>query len=77
MCVSLPDQDPAKKWARKAWATFERSAKIKEICFNLNNVRIRGKELEPVVNKDLSKRVRAVPIKFRDQMIARNDIREF
>ena len=38
-------------------------------------MRIRGKELDPVVNKDLSKKIRVVPYKLGDQKIARNDIR--
>ena len=75
MRLSLSDPDPTKKWSRKGWITFERKSKIKEICFNLNNVRIRGKELDPVVNKDLSKKIRSVPYKLGDQKIARNDIR--
>ena len=75
MRLSISDPDPTKKWSRKGWVTFERKSKIKEICFTLNNVRIRGKELDPVVNKDLSKKIRVVPYKLGDQKIARNDIR--
>ena len=73
--VCISDPDPAKKWARRGWVTFERKAKIKEICFNLNNVRIRGCELGPVVNKDLSKRIRLVSAITNDSKVARNDIK--
>eukprot|EP00090_Calanus_glacialis_P009054 TRINITY_DN17399_c0_g1_i2.p1 TRINITY_DN17399_c0_g1~~TRINITY_DN17399_c0_g1_i2.p1 ORF type:complete len:694 (+),score=198.03 TRINITY_DN17399_c0_g1_i2:111-2192(+) len=73
VCISDPDQ--AKKWARRAWVTFERETKIKEICFNLNNVRIRGSELGPVVNKDLSKRIRTVAAIYNHSKVARNDIK--
>jgi len=73
ICIS--DPDPAKKWTRRGWVTFARETKIKEICFNLNNVRIRGCELSPVVNKDLSKRIREVPAFCNDIKIARNDVK--
>ena len=71
ICIS--DPDPAKKWTRRGWVTFARETKIKEICFNLNNVRIRGCELSPVVNKDLSKRIREVAAICNDVKVARND----
>ena len=73
ICVSAPD--PHKKWTIKCWITYERSAKIREICFNLNNTRIKDKELDSVVNKDLSKRIRTVSSIYTEQKIARNDIR--
>ena len=72
---SISPPDPLKKWTRKGWITFERKAKIKEICFNLNNTKIRGKELDTVVNKDLSKRIRPVSHIFNDQRVARCDVK--
>ena len=73
--LSLSQPDQTKKWSRRAWVTFERKAKIKELCLRLNHVRLRGKELNPVVNKDLSKRIRSVPSLYSDQSIARNDLK--
>ena len=73
ICVSAPD--PSKKWTMKSWITYERSAKIREICFNLNNTKIKDKDLDSVVNKDLSKRVRPVSSIYTEQKIARNDVR--
>ena len=58
LVLSEPDQN--NKFTRKCWVTFERNAKIREICFGLNNVKIREHDLKPVVNKDLSKRIRPV-----------------
>ena len=58
LVLSEPDQN--NKFTRKCWLTFERNAKIREICFGLNNVKIREHDLKPVVNKDLSKRIRPV-----------------
>ena len=46
---------------------------VKEICFNLNNLRIKDGELGPVVNKDLSKRVRCVPQFVRDKEVMKHD----
>ena len=73
ICVSAPD--PNKKWTMKSWITYERSAKIREICFNLNNTRMKDKELDSVVNKDLSKRIRPVSGIYTEHKIARNDVR--
>ena len=58
LVLSEPDQN--NKFTRKCWITFQRDAKIREICFGLNNVKIRDQDLKPVVNKDLSKRIRTV-----------------
>jgi len=58
LVLSEPDQN--NKFTRKCWVSFERNAKIREICFGLNNVKIREHDLKPVVNKDLSKRIRPV-----------------
>jgi len=58
LALSEPDQN--NKFVRKCWLTFERNAKIREICFGLNNMKIREHDLKPVVNKDLSKRTRTI-----------------
>ena len=72
--VCIADPAPDKKWVRRGWVTFRRDVKIKEICFALNNVRLKNMELCPVVNKDLSKRVRTVPGMVQDKKIVRSDI---
>ena len=46
-----------------------------QICFRLNSVRLHGKDLKPLVNKDLSKRIRSISAVCSDQKIARNDIK--
>jgi len=46
-----------------------------EICWNLNNVRLRDTELGPIVNRDLSRRVRTVNGITPHKTIVRNDIR--
>lgn len=60
MRLALSEPDQNNKFTRKCWLTFERNAKIREICFGLNNLKIREHDLKPVVNKDLSKRIRTV-----------------
>ena len=46
---------------------------MKEICFNLNNLRIKDSQLGPVVNKDLSKRVRCVSQVVYDKLVMKHD----
>ncbi|KAG7257174.1 hypothetical protein CRUP_004548, partial [Coryphaenoides rupestris] len=55
--VALSDPQPER---RRCWVTFDRSVNIKEICWNLQNIRLKDCELAPVVNRDLSRRVRSV-----------------
>ncbi|KAJ8020417.1 Serrate RNA effector molecule-like [Holothuria leucospilota] len=58
--VALADPSPERGWNRHGWVTFDRSVNIKEICWNLSNIRLRDCELSPVVNRDLTHRIRAV-----------------
>ena len=58
--LALSEPDSNNKFVRKCWISFERNAKIREICFGVNNSKIRDQELKALVNKDLSKRIRAV-----------------
>eukprot|EP00092_Neocalanus_flemingeri_P066794 GFUD01081423.1.p1 GENE.GFUD01081423.1~~GFUD01081423.1.p1 ORF type:complete len:548 (-),score=173.24 GFUD01081423.1:281-1924(-) len=70
MRLALSEPDQNNKFARKCWLTFERNAKIREICFGLNNMKIREHDLKPVVNKDLSKRIRIVDKPSTDSKVA-------
>lgn len=58
--VALADPQPERRWLRRGWVTFKRDANIKEICWNLNNIRLRDCELGAIVNRDLSRRIRPV-----------------
>lgn len=53
-------EDRTRNYYRRCWVTFDRSVNIKDICWNLNNLRLRDIELNPVVNRDLARRVRPV-----------------
>jgi len=52
------EADPHNQFVRKAWISFKRNAKIREICYAINNTQINGQDLQAVVNKDLSSRIR-------------------
>ena len=39
--AAIADPQPERRWFRRGWVTFERDIKIKDICFNLNNIRLR------------------------------------
>merc|ERR1719319_2023268 len=73
--ASVADPQSDRRWFRRGWVTFERNVKIKEICFALNNIRLRDCELGPIVNRDLSRRVRTVVGITIDKKVVRNDIK--
>ena len=74
-----------RRMARRGWATFTRSAKVREICFSMVGSRLRGWELAPVINKDLTKRIRAAAavgypsgsgdVSLHDRRVVRSDLR--
>lgn len=39
--VALADPLPERRWFRRGWVTFRREVNIKDICWNLNNIRVR------------------------------------
>lgn len=40
--VFLQDPQPDRRFMRRGWLTFDHSVNIKEICWNLNNIRVRS-----------------------------------
>ncbi|XP_048884629.1 serrate RNA effector molecule homolog isoform X1 [Brienomyrus brachyistius] len=75
MRVALSDPQPERRFFRRCWVTFDRSVNIKEICWNLQNIRLRDCELAPVVNRDLARRVRNVNGMTQHRQVLRNDIK--
>ncbi|CAH1247279.1 SRRT [Branchiostoma lanceolatum] len=73
--VALSEPAPDRKFYRRGWITFDRSVNIKEICWNLQNIRLRDCELSPVVNRDLARRIRPVSGIVIHKQILRNDLR--
>jgi len=72
--LSLSEPQPERNWLRKGWASFSRDTKIKEICFSLSSVRFKDVELSPVINKDLSQRIRTVLAIANDKSQMRSDL---
>jgi len=55
---------------RKAWVTFSQDTKVKEVCVSL------GDDLGPVINKELSKKIRMNPsVISAHEPVVRNDIK--
>ncbi|XP_059607490.1 serrate RNA effector molecule homolog isoform X2 [Phlebotomus argentipes] len=73
--VAIADPLPERRWFRRGWVTFKRDVNIKEICWNLNNIRLRDCELGAIVNRDLSRRVRPVNGVALHRSVVRNDIK--
>lgn len=73
--VALSDPQPERRFLRKGYVTFDRGVNIKEICWNLQNIRLRECELSPVVNRELSWRIRHVNGITQHRPILRNDIK--
>lgn len=72
--VALSDPQPERRFLRRCWVTFDRSVNIKEICWNLQNVRLKQCDLAPVVNRDLLRRVRTVNGLSQHRAVVRSDI---
>ncbi|XP_043237521.1 serrate RNA effector molecule homolog isoform X1 [Amphibalanus amphitrite] len=73
--AAIADPQPERRWFRRGWVTFERQVNIKEICWNLNNIRLRDCELGAIVNRDLSRRVRTVNGITSHKQVVRADIK--
>ena len=64
------------KFRQRAWVTYSDSTNLRDVCWNLNNLRLKDAELAAVVEKqpvELKDRIRNVPgltnhgpIAFRD-----------
>ncbi|XP_037282012.2 arsenic resistance protein 2 isoform X5 [Rhipicephalus microplus] len=73
--VAIADPQPDRRFFRRGWVTFERTVNIKEICWNLNNIRLRDCELGAIVNRDLSRRIRSVNGIASHKQVIRSDIK--
>lgn len=73
--VAIADPQAERRFFRRGWVTFERTVNIKEICWNLNNIRLRDCELGAIVNRDLSRRIRSVNGIASHKQVVRSDIK--
>jgi len=58
--IAMSDPSSERRYSRRAWASFDHTVNIKDICWNLSNIRVKDMELSPCVNRDVSNRVRTV-----------------
>jgi hypothetical protein len=56
--IALSDPAPERGFYKRGWVTFESNVNVKDICWALNNHKIRGSNVGAMVNRDLNKRVR-------------------
>ncbi|BFZ11175.1 hypothetical protein BsWGS_14214 [Bradybaena similaris] len=75
MRVALQDPQPERKFFRRGWVTFSKDCNIKEVCWSLNNIRLRDCELGATLNRELKLRIRAVSGITLHKQIMRNDIK--
>ncbi|ROT84562.1 arsenite-resistance protein 2-like protein [Penaeus vannamei] len=73
--AAIADPQPERRWFRRGWVTFKRDVNIKDICWNLNNIRLRDCELGAIVNRDLSRRIRTVNGITSHRSVVRSDIK--
>lgn len=60
MRVAMSDASAERRYSRRCWVTFSSDTNIKDVCWNLSNVRVKEMELSPSVNRDVTNRVRPV-----------------
>jgi len=58
--VAMSDAAPERRYSRRAWVTFASDTNIKDVCWNLSNIRVKELELSPAMNRDVANRVRPV-----------------
>lgn len=73
--AALADPTPERRWFRRGWVSFQRDVNIKEICWNLNNIRLRDCELGAIVNRDLSRRIRTATWLTSHKQVIRHDMK--
>lgn len=73
--VALQDPQPERRFLRRGWVTFDKNVNIKEICWNLNNIRLRDCDLGATLNRELKQRVRPVSGITAHKNIVKQDIK--
>nr|Q28WQ8.2 RecName: Full=Serrate RNA effector molecule homolog; AltName: Full=Arsenite-resistance protein 2 homolog [Drosophila pseudoobscura pseudoobscura] len=73
--TAIADPLVERRWYRRGWITFTRDVNIKEICWSLNNQRLRDCEMGAIVNRDLSRRVRPANGITAHKQVVRSDIK--
>ncbi|CAI2303972.1 unnamed protein product [Caenorhabditis sp. 36 PRJEB53466] len=58
--LALTDGIAERRFFRRGWATFKRDVNIKEICWTLNSHRLRETDLNAIINRDITRRIRTI-----------------
>jgi len=59
---------------RKAWITYDADTNIKQVCVSLSGSKLGGIEVDPMVNRPLSKRIRQGQKLARHKQVMRRDL---
>ncbi|CAI5438810.1 unnamed protein product [Caenorhabditis angaria] len=73
--LALTDGIAERKFFRRGWATFRRDVNIKEICWNLNNFRVRDTDLNCIINRDMTRKIRSTNGISAHKTVATNDLK--
>lgn len=73
--LALQDPAPERRFLRRGWATYDYTVNIKDICWDLTNLRVKDSEMGAIVNRELKQRVRSVPGITAHRIIAKQDIK--
>ncbi|XP_012939682.1 serrate RNA effector molecule homolog isoform X3 [Aplysia californica] len=73
--VALQDPQPERRFLRRGWVTFSKECNIKDVCWTLNNIRLRDCELGATLNRELKQRIRMANGLTVHKQVMRNDIK--
>lgn len=73
--LALTDGIAERRFFRRGWATFKRDVNIKEICWALNAHRLRETDLNAIINRDITRRVRTNNGIAAHKQVAMNDLK--
>jgi hypothetical protein len=73
--VALQEPQPERRFSRRGWVTFQGDVNVKEICYNLNQIRLRECDMGAIVNRDLQQRIRPVNGLTAHQQVAKSDVK--
>ena len=73
--LALTDGIAERRFYRRGWATVKRDVNIKEICWALNAHRLRETDLNAIINRDITRRVRTNNGIAAHKQVAVNDLK--
>lgn len=73
--VALQDPQPERRFLRRGWLTFSKTCNIKDVCWTLNNIRLKDCELGATLNRELKQRIRMANGLAVHKQVMKNDIK--